>query len=192
MMHPLLKNASLTAIDFESAGERRGETAVPVQIGIAWMNDLQVEPASFYRSYLQTKRPITWSAQQLHGISNYDLRDAPSFSSLWPQLQQRLRGRYLVAHGRGTEKKFLRTFPLHGFGPWIDTLSLSRAMMPGLSSYKLADLIFHFGLFENLVALLPDFRWHEALSDAVASLVLLSHLIQENNLGDQPISFFIS
>ena len=191
-MHPLLKYASLAAIDFESAGERRGETAVPVQIGIAWMNDLQVEPASFYRSYLQTEQPITWSAQQVHGISKDDLRDAPPLTSLWPDLQQRLRGRYLVAHGRGTEKKFLRTFPLHGFGPWIDTLSLSRTMMPGLSSYKLSDLIFHFGLLENLVALVPNFRWHEALSDAVASLVLLSHLVQKNNLTDHSILSFIS
>ena len=156
------------------------------------MNDLQVEPASFYRSYLQTEQPITWSAQQVHGISKDDLRDAPPLTSLWPDLQQRLRGRYLVAHGRGTEKKFLRTFPLHGFGPWIDTLSLSRTMMPGLSSYKLSDLIFHFGLLENLVALVPNFRWHEALSDAVASLVLLSHLVQKNNLTDHSILSFIS
>lgn len=182
-----IKDAALAAIDFESAGQKPGETAHPVQVGIASMKQLQLEPNLFFRSYLQTEQRVTWRAQQLHEISHQDLQEAPTMHALWPTFQTHLRGRYLVAHGRGTERRFLRAFPMHGFGPWIDTLTLSRKMAPGLSSYQLSDLIFHFQLVEKLNALLPDFRWHEALSDALASLILLLHLIQKENLSEESI-----
>ena len=185
----LIKNSSFAAIDFESAGEVKGEAAIPIQLGIAEMRQLQVKPCSFYRSYLQTDRSVTWAAQKIHGISNRDLEGAPTFLSLWPELQQRLKSRYLVAHGHGTERRFLRTFPMHGFGPWIDTLTLSRKLVPGLASYQLSRLVLHFGLLEKLTTLLPDYRSHEALSDALASLLLLLHLIQEADLTERSVAF---
>lgn len=189
MPSPLIQDALLAAIDFESTGQCYGEEIVPIQVGMALMKKLQMEPTLFFRSYLKTEEKVTWKAEPLHGRSNHDLRQAPSMYELWPQFQQRLTGRYLVAHGRGTERRFLRVFPMHGFGPWIDTLTLSRKMAPGLPSYQLEDLILHFQLFDQLPCLLPDFRWHEALSDALASLVLLVHLIQETNLSKEPIEF---
>ena len=187
MTSPTIKEASLAAIDFESAGTYKGETTCPIQVGMALMKELQVQPKLFFRSYLKTECEVTWRAQKLHGISNHHLHEAPSMYTLWPEFQKRLAGRYLVAHGRGTERRFLRVFPMHGFGPWIDTLTLSRKMTPGLPSYKLEDLILYFQLFDTLICLLPDFRWHEALSDALASLILLSHLIKEAHLSKEPI-----
>ena len=187
-MSLLVKNAVMVAIDFESAGERPGEASIPIQVGMVAMENLRLNPSSFYRSYLQAERSVTWAAQQVHGISDQDLQGAPSLLSLWPEFQQRLGNRYLVAHGRSMERRFLRAFPMHGFGPWIDTLPLSRKIVPGLPSYQLSDLILHFGLLEKLTPLLPNFRWHEALSDALASLVLLLHLIEQANLSNEPIS----
>ena len=169
---------SFAALDFESAGERANVAGVPVQVGVAWMNGLDLETSSFYRSYLKTDRPVTWAAQQLHGITNNDLQDAPEFLALWPEMKRRLGGRWIVAHGAGTEKRYLRAFPLHGFGPWVDTLSLSRKILTGRPSYALSDLAEEFSLEEQARVLLPDFRWHEALSDAVASLLLLRKLIE--------------
>ncbi|HLB33935.1 MAG: hypothetical protein A3F67_10205 [Verrucomicrobia bacterium RIFCSPHIGHO2_12_FULL_41_10] len=192
MSHLLLKNTLLAAIDFESAGEQRGEAAIPIQVGIAEMKNLQLNPSSFYRSYLQSERSVTWSAQQVHGISDDDLKDAPSLLSLWPEFQQRLSKRILVAHGRGTERRFLRAFPMHGFGPWIDTLTLSRKLLPGLSSYSLSDLIVQCNLYKTLDTLLPGFRFHEALSDALASLVLLQHLIEEADLAHRPVELLLA
>jgi DNA polymerase-3 subunit epsilon len=81
---------------------------------------------------------------------------------------------------------------MHGFGPWIDTLTLSRQFFPGLSSYALSDVITHCNLTDKVHALYPPFRWHEALSDAIASLSLLLYLIQKANLADYPISFLTS
>ena len=191
-MPSLFRDASLVAIDFESSGEAPGEAGSPIQIGIAEMKSLQLDRHSFFSSYLKSHSSITKVAQKIHGITPEHFKEAPSLLELWPEVQRRLQGRCLVAHGHGTERRFLRAFPMHGFGPWIDTLTLSRQFFPGLSSYALTDVITHCNLTEEVHALYPSFRWHEALSDAIASLSLLLYLIQRANLADYPISFFTS
>ena len=185
-MGSLISEIPFAALDFESAGERANEAGVPVQIGIAAMEELAPRSDSFYRSYLKAERPVTWSAQQIHGITGDDLKDAPDLLSLWPEIKGRLGGRWIVAHGSGTEKRFLRAFPMHGFGPWVDTLTLSRKILPGRPSYSLSDLVIGLGLEGEIRAQLPDFRWHEALSDAVASLILLKKLIELTGIADHP------
>jgi DNA polymerase-3 subunit epsilon len=187
-----IREVSFAALDFESAGERPNEAGVPIQIGIASMQNLSPLPDTFYRSYLRTDRPVTWSAQQIHGITDADLKNAPELLSLWPEIKQRLGDRWIVAHGAGTEKRFLRAFPLHGFGPWADTLTLSRKILPGRKSYALSDLAAELSLEEEARSLLPDFRWHESLSDAVASLLLLKKLIELSGIGDHPGEVLLS
>jgi len=182
----ITREIPFAALDFESAGELPNEAGVPIQIGIAGMQGLTLETSSFYRSYLKADRPVTWIAQHIHGITGDDLKDAPRLRSLWPELKDRLGERWIVAHGIGTEKRFLRVFPLHGFGPWVDTLTLSRKILPGRRSYALSDLAKGLFLEEAARQLLPDFRWHEALSDALASLLLLRRLVEMANLADHP------
>ena len=185
-MAQILREITFAGLDFESAGERPNEAGVPVQIGIASMRNLEPLSDTFYRSYLHAARPVTWAARKMHGIKDGDLKDAPEFLSLWPELQQRLEGRWIVAHGAGTEKRYLRTFPMHGFGPWVDTLTLSRKILPGRSSYALSDLAGELALEVEARTMLPDFRWHEALSDALASLLLLRKLIELSGIADHP------
>jgi len=181
-----IREIPFAALDFESAGEAPNEAGVPIQIGIAGMHELLPDSRTFYRSYLRAKRPVTWSAQQIHGITNNQLKDAPELRTLWPEIKTRLGGRWLVAHGAGTERRFLGVFPLHGFGPWVDTLTLSRKMLPGRPSYALSELAGEFALEEEATSLLSDFRWHEALSDAIASLLLLRKLIELAGIQDRP------
>ena len=188
-MGPAIRELPYAGLDFESAGESPNEVGVPVQIGIARMDALLIRADLFYRSYLRVDRPVTWAAQQLHGITNNDLEHAPELRSLWPEVKLRLGGRWIVAHGCGTEKRFLRAFPHHGFGPWVDTLTLSRKILPGRKSYALSDLADELSLVEEAQGLLPDFRWHEALSDALASLLLLRKLIGLAQLYDTPGEF---
>lgn len=187
-----IRESPFAAIDFESAGERADEAGVPIQIGIAAMISLEIAPAGHYRSYLRTDRPVTWSASKVHGISSLDLENAPSLLSLWPEIRIRLAGRPVVAHGSGTEKRFLRAFPMHGFGPWIDTLTLSRRILPTLPSHALSDVGAALGLEEEARRILPGFRWHEALSDALASLLLLRRLIEMANLAEHPVEALIT
>jgi DNA polymerase-3 subunit epsilon len=198
VLHPVPREAlkvreiTLAALDFESAGERADEAGVPIQIGIIAMESLEPREDSYFRSYLNPGRPVTWAARKVHGIDDADLEGAPSLLSLWPEIRSRLAGRWVVAHGAGTEKRFLRAFPAHGFGPWIDTLTLSRKIVPGRSSYALADLCSELDVESEAVALLPGFRWHEALSDALASLLLLRRLVQLAEIADHPAEILVS
>jgi DNA polymerase-3 subunit epsilon len=183
---PLVRHCRFTAIDFESAGAARGMTDSPVQVGLAsW--SLESGHGDAFVSYLSTDQPVQWSARKIHGIGPEQLANAPSLLSLWPDLKQRLAGAVVVAHGKGTEKRFLRAFPGHGFGPWIDTLLLARAAWPDLTDHSLGALCDIRGLVEHIKSIVPDKSWHDALFDAAASLVLLAHLIETLALADHPV-----
>jgi DNA polymerase-3 subunit epsilon len=179
-----------TAIDFESAGAARGRTDVPVQVGLASWSPAAGHVGCFV-SYLAADAPITWSARKVHGIRDEDLHGAPTLLSLWPELKARLAGAVVVAHGKGTEKRFLRAFPGHGFGPWVDTLLLARAVWPELPDHSLSALCRHAGLAPALAAHLPQGRWHDALYDALASLLLLEHLIAAHDLAARPLDLLL-
>jgi DNA polymerase-3 subunit epsilon len=183
---PLIRHCRFTAIDFESAGAARGKTDSPVQVGLAaWSaSDGHTRP---FVSYLHTDQPILWSAQKVHGITPSDLADAPPLLSLWPDVKSRLAGAIVVAHGKGTEKRFLRAFPGHGFGPWIDTLLLARAAWPDLPEHSLGALCRTLNLCDSIESLVANRSWHDALFDSVASLVLLANIIETHDLLDQSI-----
>lgn len=186
-----LAATAFAAIDFESAGVRRGETEVPVQIGIAQMRGTEIFFAESFVSYIASDQPVAWSAQKVHGINDADIAGAPRMVDLWPQIKGGLDQRWLVAHGAATEKRFLRAFPFHGFGPWVDTLKLSRAFSPSLKSYALGDLIAHFQLEDELRVLHGGFRWHDALSDSLAALILLRHIIVQAGLLEEPAEILL-
>lgn len=183
---PLVRHCRFTAIDFESAGASRGKTDSPVQVGLASWSPESGHDAAFV-SYLHTDEPIQWAARKVHGIGPEDLADAPPLLLLWPELKQRLAGAVVVAHGKGTEKRFLRAFPGHGFGPWIDTLLIARAAWPELPDHSLGALCEAHALTTEIRALVPGKSWHDALFDAVASLVLLARFVQSHGLDEQPV-----
>lgn len=161
------------AIDFESAGTSKGGTDAPVQIGWALMRGGEIDAGSLFESYLQCASPIAWAAQKIHGITTQDLAGAPALASLWPRLKAALGGRVVVAHGAGAEKRFLRAFPLHGFGPWLDTITLARHFFPGLTDYSLASVCDALELTAEIQRLCPAGQWHQALFDAVACLAIV-------------------
>ncbi len=182
---------TFAGIDFESAGAQKGMTDVPVQLGMATWS-LASGHTDAYVSFLKVDRPITWAAQKVHGITTDDLAQAPSLMTLWPKVKATLGKRIVVAHGHGTEKRYLRAFPAHGFGPWVDTLLLARAAWPQLSSHALGSVCDHFALTERVSELIPEKTWHDALYDTVASLMLIEYLIKEFRLEESPIELLLN
>jgi DNA polymerase-3 subunit epsilon len=187
----LIREASFAAIDFESAGVTRGSTDAPVQIGLALLEQheqtWQLRPEWSFRSFLHSDQKIVWSAQKVHGIRTEDLTDAPRLLSLWPRLNATLRHRVVVAHGAGTEKRFLRAFPMHGFAPWVDTLKVAQAAFPHQPDYSLEALSQMLGVVEATQAHCPNSTFHDALFDAVASLLVLREILLRADLSNAPI-----
>jgi DNA polymerase-3 subunit epsilon len=70
-------------------------------------------------------------------------------------------------------------------------LKLSRAVWPEKKSFALGDLILDLGLEDDLRNALPGFRWHNALSDAMASLVLLRRVVAEASIGAQEVEILL-
>lgn len=185
-----IRDTVFAAIDFESAGSEPGRTDEPVQIAIVHLCGAErIVPV--FDSYLSPKRPVTWAARAVHGIRDEQLCSAPSLNDVWPSVQSALRGHWVVAHGAATERRFLRAFPLHAFGPWLDTLTLVRRVFPGLESHALGDAIRALGLENEPEIARTGFRWHDAVSDAAASLVLLRHVIRSAGLADEAASVLI-
>lgn len=178
----------VAAIDFESAGAAPGETDCPVQVGIVRVDRLtgELRRESCFCSYIAPTHPVHWSAAKVHGITTEKLAGAPRFVSLWPELKQRLSHCAVVGHNPATEQRFLRAFPGHGFGPWVDTLQLARQALPQLPDHSLSTVCDALGLTAELNALLPDRRWHDALYDAAASLLLLRFLVQALHMEEAP------
>ena len=192
-MNPLdtpVREAAWAAIDFESAGAAPGRSDDPVQVGMAVMRGGAL--ADFFRSYIQSPVRITRSARAVHGIGDADIASAPTMNALWPEYKARLAGAVVVAHGAGTEKRFLRAFPLHGFGPWLDTLALSRAVLPDLPEHSLGAVTRALGAEDEVRALCPEHGWHDALFDAVACLVALRRIVESCALHDATVGELIA
>lgn len=186
MVMGLIREHRFTAIDFESAGAARGQTDQPVQVGLAQWS-VHTGGDKTWGSYLFTDRPVLWSARKVHGIGPEQLKGAPKLLELWPELSEWLGAAVIVAHGKGTEKRFLGTFPGHGFGPWVDTLWLARAAWPSWDDYSLGGICTRLGLETRIREWVPNKTWHDAVFDAAASLVLLETLIQAWGMEDEPV-----
>ena len=168
-----------TAIDFETTGSVPGYKNQPWQIGLAPLGDDGAPaPARLYETLVNVgPRPFNKHAPGRHAQLRAELAGAPTMSQLLPSLLPLLSGRFLIAHNAGTERAQLAAAaPLHKFGPWIDTLALSRAAWQGLDSYALEDLCARFKLDAALSRLCPSRAPHDALYDACASALLLRHI----------------
>ncbi len=183
-----VRQIAWAAIDFEGSGPVPGSAEEAVQVGVAVLGPGRSEPEKFFRSYLRADSRITGRARAVHRITDADLEGAPPLALLWPEIKERLSGAVVLAHGAGTEKRFLRAFPMHGFGPWIDTLVLARAVLPALDDHSLSSVAAELGLVEDVGGLCPGLGWHDALFDAVASLLVARAMIERFGLQDLAVA----
>ena len=171
----------ITAIDFEGTGAVRGYPDEPWQIGLIQIRGGVVDVQRAYDRLLYVgDRPFNRYAPGRHAELRAALKTSPTLPALWPELHPYLAGVPLAAHNAATEKRYLSgAFPLHIASTWIDTLTLARKAYPGLSSYKLEDVLAALDLRGRVGALVPDRLPHDAFYDAVGCAVLLCHLLDQ-------------
>ena len=168
----------IAAIDFETTGSVPGHPNQPWQIGVAPIVDGTPRRDLFFDSLINVgARPFNKYAPGRHAQLRDEIAAAPTMSELCPKILPMLTGKILVAHNAGTERSALAVAaPLHKFGPWLDTLALSRAVWRGLDSYTLEDLCARFNLAVAVSGLCHGRAPHDALYDAVACASLLLHI----------------
>ena len=177
--YTLACHARFSVIDFETTGSVAGYRIEPWQVGVVSVEEGIVRDETCYESLFRIgDRPFNVRAPGRHARIRDQLALAPTPSEVLPDLVQRLRNVAVVAHNIGTERNQLRAMaPLHTFGPWIDTLKLTRNAYPALESKSLEDVIDALGLRMRVEALCPGREAHDALYDAVACAVLLEYFL---------------
>ena len=175
----LAREAELTVIDFETTGSVRGYTNEPWQIGMVRFSGGRVVLDAQFASLLRVgERPFNPHAPGRHSELRGEIAAAPTLADLWPELSGWLLGRALVAHNVGTERTvFAKAAPLHRLGPWVDTLRLTRMAYPSIENHRLGTVVATLGLEQRVDELAPGLSAHDALYDALASGILLEHLL---------------
>ena len=175
----LAREADIVAIDFETTGSVRGQANLPWQIGMAAVHAgslceggiskyLNVPEEHHFNPYA----PGRW------GEMREVLAQCPSMLFAWPELSPWLLGRPLLAHNAPTERKILKdAFPMHKFGPWIDTLSMARMAYPALESHALSDILDVLELTPLVEERCPELSPHDAYYDAVGCACLFLHIV---------------
>jgi len=190
-----ISDIEITVLDYESTGALRGYPTEPWQIGMVSLKNRKVDPDSMFESLLQVdiNRPFNPHAPGRHDVLRDKISEAPTPKKLWLQVRHRLIDYPLCAHNVATEKKFTRAMaPLHRFGPWIDTLRIARKAWPDCPSYALEDLTVMLGLKQRVDTLCPGKQAHDALYDAVASAMLLEHLLEQPDWRKTTLAELIS
>jgi len=118
-------------------------------------------------------RPIPASAEDVHGITDAMVRDAPAFASAYNEFTMFIADATLIAHNAPFDLRFLRAEALTCNRPFvtnqvIDTLRLARKLLPGRKSYALEQLTNDLQL--------PTGPHHRALADARHTMELFRRL----------------
>jgi len=159
------------AIDFETANMSRDSACA---LGVAVVDGDQIvdRQAWLIRPPELLFHPMNVT---IHGITEDDVRDKPTFGELWPSIVSRLEGRTVVAHYASFDISVLRHVLDRYYLPYPDctyfcTCLLSRYAWPKLISYGLASVAEHLGI---------AFTHHDACEDAVACAVVAVRACQD-------------
>lgn len=131
-----------------------------------------------YTTYINPQIPISPFISELTGIDNKTVAKAPVFSEVAEEILQLLNGACFVAHNVHFDLTFLQdelelsNFPKANCTK-LDTVEMTRILMPTLESYKLSDIALHAGFEHD--------RPHQADSDAIVTAEWFLELIDKTS-----------
>ncbi len=160
-------------IDIETTGgsarlERITEIAVYIHDGTRIVEE--------YSTLINPERNIPYFITSLTGITNEMVEAAPKFYEVARRIVELTEGKIFVAHNARFDYSFIRQeFSMLGYNfkrPMIDTVALSRKLLPGHKSYSLGNLCTELGIEIN--------GRHRASGDALATVRLLELLLEKD------------
>jgi DNA polymerase-3 subunit epsilon len=127
-------------------------------------------------SLVNPERNIPYFITNLTGITNEMVEDAPRFYEIAKQIVELTEGRTFVAHNARFDYSFIREeFKSLGFNfrrNLLDTVSLSRKLLPGHKSYSLGNICKDLRISIN--------GRHRASGDALATVKLFEILMEKD------------
>src|ERR1017187_2026907 len=164
----------ITSIDFETANQSRVSICAA---GIAVFEDGNLAEATHW--LVRPPKGLGWFlpefTENCHGLTWFDVQDAPEFAAIAPKLLERLtRSDIVIAHNAqfdiGALRATLDHFGLRCRGfDYLCTCRVAKRIWPDLPNHKLDTLATHIG---------HEFHHHNARSDAEAAGRVLLAMMQ--------------
>ncbi|WP_018660354.1 ATP-dependent DNA helicase DinG [Heyndrickxia acidiproducens] len=163
-------------VDLETTGNAAKKGDRMIQFSAVAIENGEIQDQ--YTSFVHPGQPVPVFIEELTGIHDRMLADAPVFSEIAPRISRLLEGSIFVAHNVMFDLPFLQhELKTAGFAPFqglnVDTVEFARIVMPDLDSYKLSDLAESLSLSHD--------RPHQADSDALVTAKLLLELMRRSS-----------
>ncbi|WP_331757789.1 3'-5' exonuclease (plasmid) [Nocardia sp. NBC_01377] len=171
-----LHGNDFAVVDVEGNGQTPPEI---IEIAILPVSGESVTVEAMRTWMVRPSRPITpIVTRKVHGITNADVAECPSWDEIAAEVETALSGRILVAHNANLERRVLSEHLPEWTPPLVlDTLRFAKAVWPGLPGYGLDKLVAHAGLDATEVS---DHGHHRAGWDTWAAWQLLARLVDDS------------
>ena len=164
-------NGSFVVFDLETTGIGARSNQI-IEIGAVKVVNRQI--TEHFSSFVNPKRPIPYNIEQLTGINDSMVLDAPEIREVLPAFLDFCEGSVMVAHNADFDIGFIhqkaKELGIDVDFTVIDTVAMSRALLPQLRRYKLDRVAKELGVsLEN---------HHRAVDDAGATAEIFLRLMQ--------------
>jgi DNA polymerase-3 subunit epsilon len=164
-------------IDVETANANLSSIC---QVGIASFRDGELADA--WVSLVNPEDYFSPFNVSIHGIDEYMVEDAPTWSGVFPQVVSRLQNRIVVSHTNFDRLALARACDRYDMAgcecTWLDSARVVRIAWPQFSrsGYGLSNVAEHFGI---------EYQAHDALEDARCAGLVLLRAVTETGLSPE-------
>jgi exodeoxyribonuclease X len=161
--------------------ETTGATLADKIVDIAFIEvDDELNVLREVQSLVDPQRPISFSAQAIHGITPEMVADKPTieelFSVVLPEQGFTLpEDVQIIAHNSMFDRRYVEVLPFPKISGFTCTLRLARRYLPKAENHKLTTLVYQYGLYKG--------EAHGALEDARMALSLLKFIVELSEKG---------
>ena len=157
--------------DIETTGLSKEKEAI-TEIGAVKVENGQI--IDRFSTFVNPERPISAEITKLTGITDEMVADAPTIAEILPEFLKFCEGTVLVAHNAPFDTGFIRIAAIRlGLGELhhtvVDTVELSRTLLPELTKHKLDIVCEHLGVSLH--------GHHRAVNDAEATAQVFLHFL---------------
>jgi DNA polymerase III epsilon subunit len=168
-----LREIPLVFLDLETTGLNPEEGHEILEFGA--VRTVAGEEQAQMSTLIRPNRPIPPESVKVHGITDLFVMGAPSFDMAAPDILEFIGDGVVIAHNAPFDVSFLAV-TLERLGtklpenPVMDTVVLSRALLPGIQNHKLDTL-------KNMFSVKAE-RSHRALDDSRALSRVFAKLVE--------------
>ena len=163
----------VATLDFETVNSQRNSACA---LGVTLIDNQQIIETNFWLF-----KPIggfDYMNIMVHGITREHVHNKPNFAQSWPEIEEYLRGRILIAHNAAFDISVLRkTLESYGIqkptAKYGCTMRMAKKLWPHHYNHKLNTLCDYFGF---------ELHHHNAASDALACARIGLELCKDQNV----------